>query len=302
MLRGIRTRIEENDDATNKSGPLQECRWNLIQPNESIRDDETPGQLSRGADGLGILEGIEVEIVYEKATYNALMLRDPAAESNHNDGEMHLPLLLSRMPSATRELFLHYLSTTFDTHAEAMRFKGQFIGDALEAFVREAARDGARNAVKIIRDIQLKLAFRAPAQPALSSLDVMIHREDVQGFLEAGKLLSKTRPGQMESLASTKFSPGPFMSAIHEYLSTHLALNMSHDDIAISRVSCGAFALGREGKAKLFPPLFSTESDDSVHSLGVASREAMKKLLKLLLSTAIGNTQALYQESAEPDG
>ena len=297
ILRGVDVRPEGNGETPTRTGPLQECHWNLILSGGSARGDETAEHLSHGADGMGVTEGIEVEIVYEKAKYSALLLREATAESTRNGREIHLPLLLSRMPNATRELFIDYLSTTFDTHAEVMRMTSQFVGDALEAFVGEAAKNEARNAVNIIKDLQLKLGFKVPAQPGLNSFDIMVRREGVQGFLEVGRTLGKTRVGQVGSVAIRNTDLGPFMSAVRQYLLTHLALDMTHDDVFVSRVACGAFALGREGKAKIFPPVFSTESDASGDAIAISSRDATKRLIKLLLSTATGNIQVLLHQT-----
>ena len=295
-LRGIHARLEENEEVTARSGPLQECRWNLIQSEGSSTENEILTRLSHGADGLDVTEGIEIEVVYEEVKYNALMLGEANGERIHNDKEMHLPILLCRMPNATRGILLDYLSTAFDTHAETMKLTSQFLGNALEAFVGEAAKEEARNAIKIVKDIQLKVAFKGPTAPYLSSLDILVRRDDVPKFLEMGRMLSNNGRGQMGPPANKKKTSGPFMSAVRQYISSHLALDMTHDDVSVSRVACGAFALGREGKAKIFSPILSTENEDSDDITAAASREATKQLVKLLLSTATGDTQISSRE------
>ena len=41
---------------------------------------------------------------------------------------------------------------------------------------------------EVVKDIQLSLGFRAPISPSLRSMDIMMMREDISGFVHKGKL------------------------------------------------------------------------------------------------------------------
>jgi len=44
------------------------------------------------------------------------------------------------------------------------------------------------------------------------------------------------------------------LMAIKHYIEGHMALDMNHENIKISKIACAAFVLGSEGKMKLFAP------------------------------------------------
>ncbi|KAI4143334.1 MAG: hypothetical protein LQ340_007042, partial [Diploschistes diacapsis] len=238
--------VDAGDEDTSRLGSLKKCRWaNLGASGAGDTHNEDGGATT--ADGLGLMEGIRIDIEYERASYSALLLRDAAKEQDSRNSEYSLPLLFTRMPAPVRTAFLDFLAVTFDTRAESLRLNVHFIGDALENFISELSED-PDSMESIVKEVQLSLGFKKPVQASLRTLDIAIPREDVGGFLAHGKTIKSSSSG------GSKTTSGPFMTALREYFATHLALNVDHDQVFISRVACGAFALGKEGKVKLFAP------------------------------------------------
>ena len=125
--------------------------------------------------------------------------------------------------------------------------------------------------------MQISLGFKTPTQASLRSVDITIRREDVQGFLAQGEQTKALL--WVRSTATNR----PLLSGLRDYLTNHLALDLEHDDVFISRVACGAFAIGQEGKVKLFQ---LPEIDDEADASASAYREAMERLLTILADIA----------------
>ena len=271
---GVNLLSGEQDEDVGRLGPLKSCRWTLLGNKSSSTDTAAI------ADGLGILDGIKIDIEYEKASYVALLLKSARSTGSSRDTELHLPLLLSRMPAPVRSGLLDFLAVSFDTRAEMLRLSTRFMTDALENFIKELAED-SEDLDNIVKEVQLSLGFKAPVQANLRTLDVAIRREDVDRFLAHGKI------NDARSRDSSGDTGRPFMTSLRQYFSTHLALNIDHKQVFISRIACGAFALGREGKVKIFEPA-STEEDEDPVDLSTPHKKAVAGLLQSLLSAATG--------------
>ena len=271
VLRGLRVALDDKDQGLVKSGPLKQCRWTWI--------DESPGTDSeiRGADGFGVTEGICVEIEYERTSYIAWLLGSRNSDGREKAGELHLPLLALRMPNALRELFLNYLGSTFDTRVDMLHVPSSDIGKALEGYLEACMKYSDQVLLRLLKDIQLSFHFKNPVAPSLRSLDMTFKREDLTKLMKEGE---RIRGQQQKPLR------GPFLSAVCKYLNAQLALDVEHKDILLGRVACGAFALGKEGKLKIFSPYFD---DDDEHLLA-ASKEATIRLLQQLLAMAAQQT------------
>lgn len=81
------------------------------------------------------------------------------------------------------------------------------------------------------------------------------------------------------------------MAGLAAYLKQHMALDETETFKAVSRVACGAFALGTAGRLKLFPPQASTgvEGGEKVHAwIGELSHMqlAMREIYDMLIAEA----------------
>lgn len=265
------------DDTVNRAGPFKQCRWYILgQPNE---DDEEV----KSADNLGIVEGLQVNVEYERAVYTALFLTGVNTAGEDSEDEVKLPLVCIRMPAALRSSLSYYMATIFDTRMEPLLLNSTTICKSLENFLDECAEDEV-SFQKTVKEIQLTLSFNKPISASLKAIDVAIRRNDVPGFLKQGRAINST------SVTNIKSIEGIFMAALQKYLQAHLALKLNADQVIISRVACGAFALGKEGKMKLFSPDASTDDSSEYDAAAMASRRATAQVLQIILQTAIGNT------------
>ncbi|KAH0555895.1 hypothetical protein GP486_006160 [Trichoglossum hirsutum] len=293
VLRGVRVGLAvAGDEGLARAGKLKGCRWKVLGDEASWIERER--RLQQGANGTvgDIMEadeeeeftpetirGIHVEVEYEKITYMAVLLQDTSSLAVEEGHEFtHLPLLAMRMPGPLRETFLEYLSTAFDTHTSPLKLSSEFLISSLERFLAEITTpnqddvDDADehttqmlNSLKnTVRDLAVTLSFTTPVTPSLKSLDITISKADVPGFIAYGKRLqqpsestespdgvSRRKRNQPTPIAAS----GPFASALSQYTKTHLAFSLTHPDIAISKIACGAFALGADGRVKIFSPV-----------------------------------------------
>lgn len=273
-LKTINTVLEE-DDTVNRAGPFKQCRWQILG---SMDDDDED---VKSADDLGILEGLQVNVEYERVTYTALFLAGAKTAEEHLEDEVKLPLVCIRMPAVLRSSLNYYMATIFDTRMEPLQLNSTRICKSLESFLDECAED-EDSFQKTVKEIQLTLSFSKPISASLKAIDVAIRRDDVPGFLKQGRAINST------SVTNIKSIEGVFMAALQKYLQAHLALKANTDQVIISRVACGAFALGKEGKMKLFSPRTSTDASGEYDSAAMASRRATAQVLQIILQTAIG--------------
>ncbi|OLN81303.1 hypothetical protein CCHL11_10032 [Colletotrichum chlorophyti] len=119
----------------------------------------------------------------------------------------------------------------------------------------------------------------------IKSIDIIIPAEELRRFTEEGRLLANTTTSnattakrkiisqgyeddqrKRKRLAGGKVDEGwawvgdvdnkkqqPFLHALAAYLDEHLALNLFHPAVRVSKIACGGFVLS-EGRVKIFSP------------------------------------------------
>ena len=297
-LRGVQVGLGAPDDGLSRSGTLEECTWDLLGDETACKAQHRPGEDSEldrtDLSAVKVLpesvRGIHVQLHYERMTHSALLLRDPAAEDLGIPGFTSLPLLMIRMPAALREMFLDFLSTTFDSRISTMNLRSSFLTSSLENLLRRAnLKERPDNFAMIGNGIQLQLSTPS-VTPSLKNIDITIAKDDVQGFISHGKLLfsAATVPRRREADDPRLTIAGPFTSALSAYLSEHLALSVSNPLVTISKAVCGPLALSGDGKIKLFPPRPTAASaDESLSDIGPSASElAMNDFYVSLLREA----------------
>ena len=126
----------------------------------------------------------------------------------------------------------------------------------------------------------ITLAFDVPGMTSsLKTIDITISKDDSWSMIKSGQNLLEVVDGQKNSVNAKV--PRPFTRALTHYVDAHLSLKLDDPRVKISRVACGAFVLGTEGKIKLSTPP-SVSDDDDVQS------RATKALLAGLIDLATG--------------
>lgn len=304
------------DEALAKAGALEECKWSVIptwahwNEEQSLLEDEDEGPLLSPDQCAGIMIILE----YENITYKAALLCGPDGYRDQESEEgavTHLPLLLTRMPNALRQEFISFLSTTFDTRVSVLRFPSSFLAGQLEGYLgilnrvsRSRLGTSSELIERVIKETQLTLAFPPPISPALKTLDVLLPRESLSAFHKHGS-----------SQESSETPSSPFLSMLSEYFSTHLAMKLDLSNlqnsktpsestspfVRLTKLSCGAFVLGAEGRLKLLSNpgrvMFlnhGEDEEDEVEDEDVEDREkrlvwrANEELLRALVLRANG--------------
>ncbi|KAF1850550.1 uncharacterized protein K460DRAFT_400607 [Cucurbitaria berberidis CBS 394.84] len=260
-VRGVQVDFAGAED-TAKLGPLEECSWDLIgdedawidRHRQSVDPDTSHHTSTPTADRA---RGLEVTLEYEKQAYNALLLRDPASTSSP-DGFTSLPLLLVKMPGPVRDIFLQYLRTSFDAHVAPLRLSPRFITSSLETyFNRLSASTSTQTIQDVVRQLHVQLSFPT-VTTRLKHIEITIAGADVPGFVSRGKLMKNAQDR-------------PFTAALSTYLKHHLALDISHPKVQISKIACNSFHLGTD-RLKLSAP--DTLADTSLSDEGASSQDA----------------------------
>ncbi|KAL5352224.1 hypothetical protein ACLOAV_002171 [Pseudogymnoascus australis] len=257
-LRGVRIGLSPTDAALSRAGALQRVSmrplrspsaWDAVHAAElddtAVLDEEEGGW------------GVIIEIVYEKANYTAILLRDISASSNTNSanegGEFaHLPLLLTRLPPPLRTTLLDFLATRFDTRASPLHLSSSFLKGALGGYI-DALIAGGGDVKGAVGDVVVSLAFPTGdvgEGGELKSIDITIPRADLDGFLERGTnttTSSTTAPAPHEQ-------QHPLWTSLSKHLSSHLSLSLSNPSVAVTKIACGAFVMAREGRVKVSAP------------------------------------------------
>jgi hypothetical protein len=199
-------------------------------------------------------------------------------------------LLLTRMPGTLRETFLDFLGTTFDTRASTLRLPSKFLSESAENYLANVTTlengttmDSAlatRTLRMVIKDILITVTFDIPGiSSSLKALDITIPKDYSWHMIAQGQKLS-----QGDQARSNNTSPNPsrpFTKALTRYVDAHLALKLDNPSVKISRVACGAFVLGTEGKIKLSQPPNVPDDED-------IQRKATKTLVAGLIDLATG--------------
>lgn len=241
-----------DDEGLSKTGALKTCSWESIgmSLNENNEDNE--------------MHGILVALEYENAVYKAVLLPGlgPAREnttsitstaSTERKGSTHLPLLMTRLPTALRQTVISFLSTNFDTYCSAFRLPSNFMCAGLDVYVgaflsSDYGDDGTLE--DVVKDMHLTLSFSPSIAPALRSLNIAIPRASFGEFLRN----SPTTPANSNG--------NPFLSNLSAYIEKHLSMKLdlgasstaqppAKKHMRLSKIACGGFVLGSEGRMKL---------------------------------------------------
>ncbi|KAK8206990.1 kinetochore complex Sim4 subunit Fta1-domain-containing protein [Phyllosticta capitalensis] len=286
-------------DVGDNRGTLEECSWDLLGDEESWdrmhqenEGEEEPGEF----DQAPIVQahearGIHVRLQYQKATHSALILRDPETTSRSELSDFtSLPLLLVRMPSGVRDIFLNFLTTTFDTRIAPLQLQSSFLSSTLETLFQDLDADPSIDSLADVLTGPLQLQFSFPnifhaGTPApLRSIDLRISQDDVPEFLSRGTQLvtsdasilrAQPQPTHDSRVQHPPALTGPFTAALSAYLSSHLALPLTHPAIHMSKV--------------VVPPLLALSADAKVKLIQPASaggRAALTALFKALVAYA----------------
>ncbi|KAI4649281.1 hypothetical protein J4E93_003597 [Alternaria ventricosa] len=290
-VRGVQVDFAAADD-TAKLGPLDECTWELIGDEDAWIDRHRQSMDPDASQLSAVFQltperarGLEVSLEYEKQSYNALLLRDPGVTSSQT-GFTSLPLLFVKMPGPIRDIFLNYLRTTFDTHVAPLKLPSPFITSSLETYFKHlAARYSTQSIQDIIRQLHIQLAF-PNTTTLLKHVEITVAGGDISGFVERGRLLQATQDK-------------PFTAALAAYLQQHLALDISHPKVQISRITCNSFHLGTERLKLVAPdPLADTSFSDegSASQDASASELAVQELYTSLVREAAGSGKFLTED------
>ncbi|KAF2747862.1 hypothetical protein M011DRAFT_467452 [Sporormia fimetaria CBS 119925] len=213
-------------------GPLEHCSWDslgdedawITQHRHLVDADTSLVSTQQGTQ----IRGVQVTLDYEKTSYNALLLCDPDHITSP-PSFTSLPLLMLKMPAPIREIFLNYLATAFDTRHAPLDLSSSFLTSTLETYLRRLTTPNSPQTVKsIVNEVSLQLSFDSPS---LSHIDVTLAADDIPKFLDRGKHINPDTP---------------FTAALSLYLKSHMALDVSHPGVNISRLSCAAFNLGND--------------------------------------------------------
>ncbi|OJD11639.1 hypothetical protein AJ78_07633 [Emergomyces pasteurianus Ep9510] len=287
-FRGVQVGVEgvgALDDAISRAGHLKSCKWDVLPTwshwNEEQSLLEDPGQAA-SIIAPEVSAGILVTLEYENITYKAAMLTGPDGYHDSRKDVTFLPLLLTRLPNSLRQIFISFLSTSFDTRCSILRITSSFLCETFENYLSILNRATSSRAFieTVIKETQCTLRFPPPISPALKSLDVLIPRESLSSFFTHGtKILTEQKRNQLNQArnrgkkrshidtttpTSENERPStPFLAALAAYFDANLAMKLDISDLSkdhtdaqaprvrLSKISCGAFVLGSEGRMKL---------------------------------------------------
>jgi hypothetical protein len=288
-IRGVEVDFASTEGALPNLGPLERCNWDIlgdedawIERQRQLVDPEASEVAASIAPEQA--RGLDISLEYERTSYNALLLRDPGTTSSP-EGFTSLPLLMIKMPAPIREVVLNYLRTTFDAHISPLKLAPSFLTSTLETYFRHLGASASSQPIRdVIRQLQLQLSF--PTSTALlKHLDITIASHDVPGFVTRGKHIPNS-------------SPTPFTAAITLYLRKHLALELSHPKVQISKITCGAFTLATDRLKLQVPDISDTSTtEDEAPDLS-PSQAAAEEFYAALVREATGTGKFLPQELA----
>lgn len=286
VLRGVRVGLAQEDDMLARVGALQTVTWRLLLEEEAWNGEDETQMEGNTTISLAASRGMIVTITYEKIAYRAILLREEMASGEDTtmidagdaeEGSQRFPLLLVKMPGPLREVFVDFLTMTFDCRVSGLHLSGHYLVDTFEKYVSDLSvgEDGdvldqaqfSQVLRPIIKETAIYIGFDIPgASGSLKTIDIQIAREDLPLMISKGKSLN---------------GESPFFDALTSYIKSHLALNLKNDKVKIVRIACGAFVLGEEGKMKLTQPLNINTGDNP-------QSQATRRLVNDLVKTAVG--------------
>ncbi|PKY08477.1 hypothetical protein P168DRAFT_314568 [Aspergillus campestris IBT 28561] len=285
---GITSGAVADDEALSRTGALNSCTWETL-PSLSFLEPQTQSRSNRRQPKQQ--PGILVILEYENIVYKAALLAPPpttGSPTSDRKGSTHLPLLLTRLPGPLRQTFISFLAANFDTYCSALRFPSHFMCAGLEAYVNginteEDDRAAQRQTVleDVVKEMQITLSFSSSIAPELRSLNVNIPRGSLADFVDTDR------------------EDGSILSSLSSYLEKHLAMKLdlsaesnkkispAKEHVRVSRISCGGFLLGGDGRLKLVSvqkmiPGADVDEEDVVGGEG-GSGEAPGEKARLML-------------------
>lgn len=281
------------DDALSKAGTLVDCRWEFISTNDTVdnnEDEDGNEPLIEKEDCMGIFVTLE----YEHIAYRAAILTSPegyapASKDKRRKQSTYLPLLLTRMPTALRNTFIEFLTTSFDAYCSTLHLPPQFLCMLLEAtitfLVRSESSRQASSAIleQVLKETQLTLSFSREIAPALKILDVNLPRE-----------VLSTLAGSVRDKNTSYFS-----TSLSQYMDQHLAMKVNLENatedagnvqhVWLSKVATGTFVLSTEGRFKLIDTSNPQDSEEDQTTVQRLIRSANEQILSSLVQRAIGD-------------
>lgn len=293
FLRSMQVTLTKSvtDDALSKAGALVDCRWEFISTNDNVgNEDEDENEQSIEMEEC---MGIFITLEYEHIAYRAALLTSPGgyapvSKDKRRKQSTHLPLLLTRMPTALRNTLIEFLTTSFDAYCSTLHLPPQFLCMILEATITFLARSETSrqtsNAVleQVLKETQLTLSFGREVAPALKTLDVNLPRETLSTFAR----------GVRDNNTSH------FSASLSQYMDQHLAMkvnlgNTTEDlgkhHVWLSKVATGTFVLSTEGRFKLIDTSNPQELEEEQTSVQRLIRSANEQILRSLVQRAIGD-------------
>jgi hypothetical protein len=148
---------------------------------------------------------------------------------------------------------------------------------ALETYIdilTAGEREGPSSFEDTIKETQFTLSFSPPVAPALRSLNITLPRGSFTEFVRASN--SNSELTHQTSV----------LSGLSTYLEKHLAIKLNLGDLArgnhsanqpvrLTKIACGSFVLGGDGKMKLVAPSGQASSEDGA----AAARESRGDLI-----------------------
>ncbi len=220
---------------------------------------------------LAASRGIVITVVYEKATYTALLMRDDRVDGDRDrdgDGDegrglrelQRFPLLMTKMTPGLRETFIRYLTETFDVRISSLDISKHQVLRTLDGYIQDLGigeEDETMNPVRrsqvlqsVVKDMIIVVGFDTPTK-SLKTIDITIAREDLPNMVVQGEKLD---------------GESPFFGALERYVKVHMALNLRHEDVRIVRIGTGAFVIGGgTGRIKITMPATGDEWTGNQH-------------------------------------
>ena len=290
----------DEDDTLSKTGALKTCTWETIS---HLADGDDNYDSHEGSAGT---RGILIVLEYENITYKAALLAAPSPSTTtttQSKGSTSLPLLLTKCPSPLRRTLIAFLSTNFDTYCSPLRLPSHAMCDGMDVYVNTflASDDDTTTAIPgssprdilqdVVKDMQITLSLPPSVAPALRSLNINIPRAFFGEFLSNSPSSSSTSTSHLDSSSSTSTANSPFFPSISAYLEKHLALKLDlrapgKQPVRLSKIACGGFVLGSEGRMKLVARSGQDDSGDDDGGDRLQLR-AVEMLLRDILNRAV---------------
>lgn len=248
VLAGLQAGVgaADEDASLSKTGALKECTWEMLARWSQLDDEQA------NSDSYENAFGILVVLEYENITYKAALLAGPDDSRTHEKDSTFLPLLMTRLPNALRQTFTSFLSTNFDSYCSLLRLPSSFMSTGLEVYLNVFMSNTSQRSIleDVIKEMQLTLSFSPSVAPQLRTLNVNIPRSSCTSFINNGNPTSNS-------------ANSPFLTGLSAYLEKHLAMKLDLGDssskshklarqhVRLSKIACGGFVLGSEGRMKL---------------------------------------------------